>query len=1231
MEKVEARSLEKSLIIAMLLAVAFSSFTLWLIESWIKYPLFLFEIVTIIVLYLIVSGYDVKLTMKHIKIGNLRVGLIIDVFLIVSALSLLILNASHIQGGLIQLVLALLSTSILVGYALLNIFGLARYFSRLETAVLSYILSYAFTSFITLASLSINEDTRTLIVLGSFIGLGLISALKHRRHKTAPLSRSLSKNIDSLALLLATAFYTLSFYLMYPGFTLLSGTDISRHYAHSIILGRTPDIYIGSVYLFAHLHESLFLSLSTPSLVSAQTALLTLNLMLPLAFYIMARPYLERIDARLPSLATLFWVLFTNSLGGFAWLHFANLKLSTTGQTQLQLLTTTADKTYNGTIYGILGSWYVPATIAFVVLMATIFLMCKKEISTSKYLALFSIMIAALYLTHVTEAVVFALFLAAYGAISRNENLRIDDSIKSSMIGFLGVILIYYIFSLLTARFIINLSLLISLAFPILALLLSLVFRRNIRPRLPSFRTKLRISSKTFTKTLVLSLLFAYCVAFLSWASVTESFYTWQVDTVGLVPWFMYPLMLGINGLLAILSLYYIIRNTKSHATLILFIAFMIFTFIAGKAVSTINLHFFDAGYSEKRFIWLIKLSLAILAPILVVFSVDMLRKKSIHVNIKTIVSVAIIGTIVLCGVSTTFLNLEYWNIVSNNPANKPSSNEMSAINALKEILDNDPKAWLATVTDTSAGMATFAAPADMLVLKQLLYTANRPEMAFTMLYRHPAYSHPYVYLHNRDLKYLNKFNDSFLAQYFNTLPLVFSNSEVRIYNVSKLSFPQPNSDNILIIPLDKSIEEQNIYMAYNLLSRGFYNYTIAYDIDNKAVNAGTIILSFDPTEENIIRGCLEYLHSGGRVVVLNTNGYGFFCDDLFSISNYTLTAERIAGENLKVDLPCEVSAPILISKNNQTTILSCYIASPYETPFISHQNYGIGELFYVNVHPIIKAMHENSNQSAFNGVLGKLFDDLNLTKMNPDTMLSFDGYVKEIYLSNDVKIETTSLLFPLKLELKQVNVEVGNYSYTFYNVTNIAISEYSRAIIEVDNAIIQNGNGFYTDFQINSTFSVKPLEDSMNLKITADGEDFNLRTVSLVLITPSNTIQLLTRTPTVSTSEVTFVEFYPQGFLQWWTRTYGQNLKVTGLTEFSLILSDSYSAIDDVKLSISFQRDPPIVTLDVLSTLPTAIFWSLLLLPVFMSIFFIFTFRESHRNNQTIDKKSNKKQAKLP
>lgn len=1396
MEKSEKHHSLKTLIIAVALATAFSSFTFWLIESWIKYPLFLFEVFTIIALYLVVSGYDLKTTIKQTIIWNLKIGLTIDLLLIASALSLLTFNILQIDGGLLQLSLALLCTSFLSGYAILNIFGLTHHFSKLENLVLSFILSYAFTGFITFASLPINQDTRTLVVLSSVLIIGSISAFKHKRTEPSPTLGSFSKNIDVLVLLVAVTFFVISFFFMYSGFALLPGTDISRHYANSIILGRTPDFYIGSTYLFSHLHESMFLSISNSSLPSAQTALVMLNLMLPLAFYVMTKPYLEKIDARLASLATLFWVLFTNSFGGFTWIHFVKLKLSTIGQTQLQLLADTADKTYNGTIYGVLGLWYIPGIISLAMLMIAIFLMCKKEIPTKKYLALFSITIAILYLTHVVAATVFALFLAVYGTMSKNQNVRTDDTIKSSIIGFVFVSIIYYILYVFIARFIINTSLLLSLIGPISALLLSLLIRKIIKQKLPSFRIPSKIKNKAFLKTLFLSLLFVYVIAFVSWASLADSFHTWQVDPIGLVPWFMYPLMLGINGVLAIIALYYLSKDAKSYNILALFLGFLIFTFIAGRMISIVNVYFFDAGYWEKRFIWLIKIPLAVLAPIPVIFLVDKLKNFRINLTLKTVASVAMIGTIVLYGVSTTFLNLEYWNIRANNTAIQPSSEEMAAINAFKEIRDNDPKAWLATVTGTSASMATFAAPADQLVLKQILYSAYTAEMAFTQLYRHPAYNHAYIYIHNRDVAYLNSYGDRFLIQYLSMLPIVFENSEVTIYNVSKLSFPQPNSKNMLVIPFDESIGTQNFNMAYHILSQGFYNYTVAYDLDYKALDMKTIILSLDPPQgnsltslfkdefnqtldswsvskgnwqikngtllgdkssqgsegvilstvfaknftssfkvkpmngdattlnyvrfvyswvdfenyriadilfntdgyvnvliRNIVGGIeetypswpglktdiewdfgneynvtvsvkgtlneisingmpllslnlknvagriglgyfrfyelefddfsvtysssvnlrstqdyLDYLHSGGRIIILNTNGYGFFADDLFSISNSTVNVQRIDGQNLSLTLPHEISVPLIITNNSKTTSLSYYNSQSNVTPFILSKDYGDGELIYCNVFPIIKALNQENEKSAFYKIFGELLTDLDLPQLDTgiNLMPIIDGYVKTVDLSDNVKVQTKSLIFPLKVEIKQITVQQEDQIYTVINATEIMISDFSEIIVESDAITLENGKGLYAVMNVNSNFTVKPSEKLLALKLTSKNETFTFSDVQQFSVTPGNDLQLFARTPNLSASQVIFGEFYTQGSLSWSTRTYGQNLNVTGLTQFSVIVTDSYTAVTNVKIGDSFQRNPPIVTFDEFSTLPTAIFWALMLLPIILGISFV-------------------------
>jgi len=91
---------------------------------------------------------------------------------------------------------------------------------------------------------------------------------------------------------------------------------------------------------------------------------------------------------------------------------------------------------------------------------------------------------------------------------------------------------------------------------------------------------------------------------------------------------------------------------------------------------------------------------------------------------------------------------------------------------------------------------------------------------------------------------------------------------------------------------------------------------------------------------------------------------------------------------------------------------------------------------------------------------------------------------------------------------------------------------------------------------------------------------------------------------------ELTVVEVPPPAY---GTRTYGQNLKVAGLTQFSVMLSDSHGALTNVKLGASFECDPPIVMFDELSVFPTVIFWTLLLLPISAVIIFAFQAREAH------------------
>jgi hypothetical protein len=857
----------------------------------------------------------------------------------------------------------------------------------------------------------------------------------------------------------------------------------------------------------------------------------------------------------------------------------------------------------------------------------------------------------------------------------------------------------------------------------------------------------------------------------------------------------MYPLMLGINGLLALIALYHITEH-QSCKSFILLITFMTFAFIAGRVVTAINLYSFYAGYWEKRFIWFIKIPLATLAPLPPIYLIDKMKRKNVSFNAKTAASAILIGTVVLYGISTTFLNLEYWNIVANNPANQPSPTEMEAINAFKKMLDNDPRTWLATLTGKSSSIATFAAPADQLVLKQLLYTAYRPEMAFTQLYRHPAYDHSYIYLHNRDQAQLAKFADRFLAKYINTLPTVFENPEVKIYNVSKPSPPQQISDNMLVLPLDNDLAaEENFYIAYSLLSQGFYNYTVAYDLDNTIFNSKTILLAYDPPEENtltysfrdsfnqtliywtIIKGSwqtinmelcggesgkygegiilsqisaqnftasfktkpisgnttvlnyvsliyswvdsknyriadiffnrdgyiyvlfrtiingveralpnwpgiktdlkwdfgreynitvsvngtinqisingmpyltidldnipgriglryyrfyrvsfddfsityeiqlklraiedyINFLNSGGKLIVINTNGYNYFGNTLLKPANYTFNAEKIEGASTAISLPTQVSVPKFTTENPNLIILRHYMGLHDRSPFIVKQSFGKGELFYVNIYPISEALRKSESPSVFYNIMGKLLESLNLPKIDQNYILNFDGYVKAIHLNSNARAETTSLLFPLEATFPQLEIQTDSGYITVYNVTDIKIDNSSNLFIEAENFTIENGQGFYAVLRLNSTFTVKPSAKYIHLDIIAEGSELKMENVESFSVINNSPTYILARTPEISASEATFIEFYPSGSLQWSTRTYGQNLHVKGLTSFQIVLSDSYTALKNVRLGSFYTRDPPIVMFDELSTLPTAVFWALLLLPIFIALIFLF------------------------
>jgi hypothetical protein len=1382
----------RDLIVAAVVAAVFSSFTLWLIDSWIKYPLFLFETVTIIVLYSILNNHTAKLAMKHIRTWSVNGGLVIDTCFMVSASSLLVINAVGIQAGLLQLVLTFLCTSLLSGYALLNILGVSESFSKLESLVISYVVSFASSSILFLILLPLNLLIRPIIMCVFFFSLGIFSLIKHLKKPTRTLRTSFSKPIDALALVMTVLFYLFAFFLMYPNYALLPGTDISGVFARSVVLNRTPDLY-AQPYFFFNLFEACLYSLSTPSVAAFQSSLQILNWISPLVFYVMAKEHLESIDRRLPSIATVCWVLFSN----LGWLYFVKLKLTSNVQSQLQLISITADKTIFGPILASFGLEYTPIVVSFIMLLVLIYLLKRLDLPTKKYVPLFSIITATMHLTHPIEVTVFALFLALYSIFSRSESLRVNDSLKASLLGFLVAGAVYYIvLPTLNVRFASSIQILLSIITPILSLSFALCLRR-LSTHIPKLKIKQRFKIP-WAKAAIIGLLFLYAVAFLTWASSADTF---NMSPSGSVPPHFYPLMLGVTGLLSLLALIQITR-VKGLSKLVFFVGFIFFAFVAGRTISFLNANLFDSGYWEYRFLTFAVIGTSILAPITIVrFALNWRGKAPNRTALKTLGICLIISVITLAGVSSSFLGLEYWHTFSSEPALIPSNQEFDALNHMKTVFDADPYSWLLTVTSGSYDTNQFSAPAyQMSGGRPVLYTAENPEVPLYMLY-YSDLSHPYLYMDSRDEAFLQQnYQDGYLAQHLiPMLPAVFQNQEVTVYNMSAVVPPTTNSENALVVPFDESAVNGKPYLyAYGVLSQGLYDYTVSYDMDDKLTQQNTLVLSYDPPRQNTVASSFnedfshpengwtqdsgdwsseqgkllggqqgqytsgnilspvspenftatfkvtplggqrntpgfarllyswrdaenyrsadlvfgndgliyvyffdesngefteypawpgidsgvkwvynmeqeikvnvdgdscsiyvdntlfytahmknvkgnvglgyegfysvafsqfqvegtgnvalrnfndytDYVRSGGRLIVLNTNGYGRFADSLLSPSNTTFDAGAIKASNQTLELPANVEATVLNLESDDAEILSNYTSTQGEsTVYAVRKPLGNGQLFYVNLYPLINHLESEGDQSSLYNLLGKLLAvaGLDLDKCQLDALPTSVSTFENALLNGEVRVESNSVLFPLQVNIKTVNVTANGEHSTFNNVTSLSLKNYEKTTIQTRSVSISEGKGLYTALTLNDTTQLTQAGNDTVLSVTANDEEFKLDNATNVLLDLEEPLEIYARTPSIDSSgNASLTQTTIPGSLNG-RQIFGQGLEITGTLTFDTYLSDSYTLAENIRIDGSFITSPSLITYDEWAVLPTIAFWALILFPIFIGSIIIF------------------------
>lgn len=1226
------------LVIVYIAALA-SLFTLWLLEHPVKYVLYILEVLLILVLYTVVQGVDLKFRVKFTDKSRFFVDFIPDMLLT----SLPFVSIASMLGvldvdGVVRVGIALLLTSFLSGYALLNLTGLLRHFSILERIVFSYALGYFLTAFLTFAfALLGGVEVWALILCISYVVLGISSVMKRAKNmqsteENAHRRSSFSKHRDILVLMVIALFFGVAVVNVFPEFSLVGGMDISMHYMQSHQLIRSPNVYVSYPYLWFHLFLASFYMLSSVPLTLSQTALVTLNLMPILAFYIMARRYLEKIDNRLPIISTVFWTLFS----GLAWIHFMLLKIFSIDVSELELLLWASDGTYMGTMYsqGLPFTGHVPIVASITLFFMLLYLLKRVDLRRYMHFMLFSILFASCYLTHITEGVMLSVFLALYTMISPSETHTMRRTLLSILLGYIMIGAVYLFLPFLI-NFVYTPSIIMAIAIPTSLVAVSYLLSKKLKIKL-NFGEKAR----RFALPITLALLFLYILSLLVWSSFKESFSMVYVGEVGFVPWFFYALMLGSTGILAIISIYYFLSNPK-YSSLKFFVCLALIAVFFGNILSFINVEFFKTGYWEKRFVFFVAVSFAIIASPNLIRIVQAVKSKITGFRsekiLRALLTTSLLSIIVVFGISSTFLSVEYWSYKYFAPL---SDYELEALEFLDKTFDENPNAIVLTVTPISYKMLALAAPPIRLYKNWVFYTAYNPDIAFAILSL-LKFSRMYLYLHNRDVTFLDSnFNSSYIMQHLlPNLSPTFQNSEVSIYDAPQIYPPLMKADMTLVVPFNQSALTNTYLYSYDILAS--QNYTVMFDLDDKIMQERILVLPFDPSEEDIANDdefthsprpedYLEYAKSGGKLVILNTNGYEFFAHTLFTRLNTTLSASKIVGSE-EILFP-NIHVPI-VQASDGVEVLSYYVNSTDNgAPFSMYKAVDNGEIFYVNVYPLIQVQSSNNaKEGAIYNSLGRLFDvahvDLQSSSHDDQPKMNIQATFKEVDLTGSVSVSTTSILFPLHIDVKTLNMIVDGETSVLSNVTSLMLGNYNTATISIGDAKISDGTGLYATITTHGTIRMKLSGNNVTIvakTINGSKEQETLLQGSSaqIILDTDKPLNFYVRVPRIEViGESSFEELYiDDPMLKWRMRTYGQNLNLKGSTKFTIYYSDTYSLAGDFSFRGSFERNPPILMWNEWSTLSEAAFWGLLMSPFYIGVIFLF-----YRRNFYIKKKGGK------
>ena len=677
-------------------AIIFTVF-LFFFDSSIKYLFYIFglSLATILILFVYQNDFKFKLTVPSPKL--------IDYFLIICSVLAFTLDGNLEEGKGILLPLSIIVSLFLPGWVLLRVLGV-KDFQRpdLPDLSLSFVLSIGLSAFIFLIVSQTGLETGK-IIFGIYIIISILPVLIDRVQKQAKKQKPKIDNkrefgfFQILILLWIIAFFVTVISLIYPETSFVPGLDIVGHLSKSSQILTNPELF-GSIYPTYHLMLATLTVLSSSTMWFFQTGLAYLSIILVFSFYIMAKGYLKELSPRAPILATIFFFVFS----GFGWIYFTLQRLNPiVPDSYFRILLDTNNISYLDTFVGQgswLWLWFRPITLGFTIFFVLLYLLKNDGLSKRNYIIITSLLVGSLAGIHFPELVIFILLIFVVIVFKPNLKLRLKETVISILIGLSIWLFLLYLYQ----QFFDPLYQIFSFQFlSILAILNGISLVLITFNKRPSFTFKIN------PIVVVSAALFVYVILFLAWfVGIDEDKrFTFKPDYG--IPIEYYPVLLGVVGGIAIGGAI-IVAKKHWNRPIILFLILFILAIVVGKIITYLNLNFFDTGYFERRLLLFVYVASTLLASITFLYILKSIDKIN-HGIIKSLVYGFVISIIVMVGVFSTFLAVEYNYLRL--PDASMSEDEFFLQSQLSQV---DSNSILLTVSDRSKNIAKFVNLGDI-------------------------------------------------------------------------------------------------------------------------------------------------------------------------------------------------------------------------------------------------------------------------------------------------------------------------------------------------------------------------------------------------------------------------------------------------------------------------------------------------------------------------------------